>query len=92
MNLKQSKKERAEAVAKAIQETKLKFREIDNRIKETGLKLVTVDVNKLIKSECRKFSIKEKTVREIANWKDLKPGGSMAKMAITTEDKQDAKE
>jgi hypothetical protein len=92
MNLEQSKKERAESVSKAISEVKTRFAELSQQIKEAKIPYAIVNTTLLIRTECRKFGVNEKIVREIAAWEGLKPGGPMGPMTITTEDKADAKE
>lgn len=63
-----SKQETASAIAGTIQNIKTRYREIDKQLQELKIKHVSIDVNGLIRSECRKSRIPEKTVRTVANW------------------------
>lgn len=63
-----SKQEIASAIAGTIKSIKARYREIDHQLKESKIKHVTIDVNGLIKSECRKTQVPVKTVRAVAQW------------------------
>lgn len=87
-----SKKEIAVKIAKTIKDIKLQYQDIDKQIRDSKLKHVTINVDTLIRSECKKFGVNETVLREIANWKNIRAGGSSSAMRITKEDKDDEKE
>ena len=80
------KQETCKMIEKTIKAVKIEYRETEQKIKASGIQFATVNMDSLIHTVCRKNRVKEKTVRMIAGWENLKTGSAASRMFLNSTD------
>ena len=77
---------KAQDIEKTIREIKIQYKKTEQRIHDSGIPCVAVDVTALIKSQCQKHGVKEDTIRRIAGWEGLRTGNNRIDTKISKDE------
>lgn len=73
-----TKEDHCRRIEKAIRGIRAEYKNTEKKIQASGIPHLTVDVDSLIRAECRKNKVKESVVRTVGGWKNLKTGLKMS--------------
>lgn len=77
---------RAKKIEKTIKEIKTQYKATEEKIQASGIPFVGVDVTKLIITVSEKHGVKERTVRRIAGWENLRTGNNKMDIRISKDE------
>jgi hypothetical protein len=65
-----SKKQSSHVIATTVRAIKTKYIALDKQLRSTKIAYAEINLAELIRAECRKNKIPEKTIREITKWQN----------------------